>query len=1056
MKRKPLLANRANLSSIEISDQSYQTLSVTEKSKIISMFPEYENQVQLFAVGQIESQGTQYENGICAISMHYVGFFWQSPENVKKIAFFNILSLIKFVFSHSNKHQRIYLETETTDASLSSGPVLLVSRFIYRNYSLSTFPLQENKKTVFYSYDKSIFPPIQFPLSISQLFQFRVAALFSQNELQYDHLKTQFFHSYIQSHNPIMNLKNLRINQHELYPFFQTIVHFPQISGIVCKDCDYPSILSQISTIVEESKFLKIIKIINCNSKDGIYEFARSLESNKSLPLEQLYICQNQIDDFTPLFSAISQFHSKLSHFSITGSHLLIQNLLSCESLCCLKHLGIGGCECTNTLVQELNDYINLNKNLVSLDISGSRSIKPVLSILIGSSIKHLNLSNCEFDEKSIEALKAISPFLTKLDLSSTNLDHYSLSDVISLLGKSRQDLLRLKLNHIDLSKEKSLLIIRGLLNNNLKKWKRIELDDTHLSIDELYAYQAVFNHMPNLTFLSMGHNFEEKDAHVVSLLTEIQSLRTLRLSNSKLSSIVPQIAASKNLVDIDLSYNNLSDEDAILLLSCEHIEKLNIDGIQFIDEHKVIESTFNTKPHLTQIPFCGGFVPLKPINKPFKMESIENMNVLQHSCICEDLSMPYPCGSQPYEKQGVEIGDPNIYHTFHMNMIVVEKSVQPKKIEKLLNYPIVEQNKEDFDNDDSSDISIDELVNMNLVSSLSETLFTGLGGTFSDSSDNDIAKVRKNSSHPIIKSEFNKKQAHNDDPKSDSSISLNNDIKLALMENHKPLLEEYSSDSDQENNTIDMMLSDMQKRAGLNENIKILSDLNKKRNKSPNEIKESSQHEKVSKIPTLRNKKGLSIIPLELSDDDEMKINLDDEDDDVVFTPSNNTLLSLTKNNSSSTPSSPSNIKTISNDDSKKKQPSSMIEDDEKAVKSPEYQLPSPRNEEEEKNEKGFLKKSIYDSSDSQDEAEKEESKSATPTKKFFGSIYEESSAAMQQTSPIRKIPPPPISSQKSTGSIPSPKFSFTEGNTDSQKKDGSQNKQNPIILAFSPPNLP
>ncbi|OHT03591.1 hypothetical protein TRFO_29026 [Tritrichomonas foetus] len=767
MKKKSLLTTRTKRNSIEIGEQTISSLSAKEKSTIASYFPDYDNYIHFFSNGQIKTQGQQYENGICALSMHYVGIFFQKhPGKVKKIAFFNIFCITKFVLSYVNRRQQLLLETETTDVRLLSGPVLTTARLIYRNYSFATFPLPQSLKTTFHATDSSLLPSVQFPLSISQIFQFRFAALSSQNELNYDHSIVQYFHSLIQSHNPILNLKHLpkTFVIQQLRPLLQAILYIPIILGISCCNNDIPQIFSLIIPLIEESHFLRKIKLTNCNAKDGLLEFSRALESNTNLPLEQIFINENEFDDLSPFIHSISLLQTNLTHLSVSGcglssevSEQLCKCLLTSNSLKSLKHLGIGGIVTTENATLDFFEYLKTNCHLVSLDLSGSSSFSSFLDAIPGSSVQILNVSCCEFDDTSIDLLNSIAPYLTSLDISGSNMNYYEVSDVISLLGKSiPSSLLTIKLNQLNFQKERSLLIMRGFLANDLNKWHRIEMDETRISTDELIAFQSLFMHMNNLEILSMGSNFNENDAAIVSSLTEIESLKVLKLANSKLASIIPQIIATPTLREVDLSFNNLTDEQAILLLSTENLKKVNLNGIDFSDENSLLV-TASENPHLTHPPFDGALVTLKePINESIddsdELKSnrkfseiyeneINKSNVFQHSSVCEDFRMSYPFIDQFYESQAVEIGDPDIYNTFNQNLIVIENHKNFEKLKKILVYPHVENEKDESESGDDSDLSIDALMNDDLISTLSETMFTGLGGILSDSSSNDEKK---------------------------------------------------------------------------------------------------------------------------------------------------------------------------------------------------------------------------------------------------------------------------------------------------------------------------
>ena len=854
MRKKSLLTTRTQRNSIEIDEKSGASLTAKEKLSISNRFPDYDRNIQYFAFGEIFLQEQHFESGIFAISNHYIGFFSQKKiqGKIKKIAFFNILSVLKVSISTSSMHQKIIIDTETNSITFFNGPALTVGRLIFRNYSFATFPISQDKKITFFVSDLVDLPQIQFPLSVSQIFQFRFAALCSQNELEYDHNVVKYFHTLIQSHNPVFNLKHLpkTLADQNLSPILMALTHIPAINGISCCNTNLPSLLYSLAPLIQESCYIRKIKIKNCNTKDGLLELSKAIENNDKLPLEQIFIDQNELEDLSPFIHSISMLNTNsnrllnLTHFSISGCGLSKETseyLCSClnkfESFQSLYHLGVGGLICTEVSSKDFLSYLKKNKNLKSLDLSRSSSFSAFLASVQASSIKTLDLSECDFDDLSVEQLNVVAPYLESLDISETNLSYYEISDVISFLGKSTKKFLKnesksfltIKLNGLNFEKERSLLIIRGFLMNDLNKWKQIEMDETRISSDEIIAFQALFLRMEKLEFLSLSSNFNESNAQAVSMLTELPSLKTLRLANTKLSSIFQQILSylsNSNITAVDFSGTDLSDDQIMAFLSITNLKKVKINGINFLDANAINDSASEI-PHLTRLPFNGALVTLKSdnmnddkisqassnefnnTNEPnmnklsyeqnlqyFKNKNgysksrlidimnfeLRKSNVTQHSCVCEDMNMPYPFISQFYDNLGVEICDPNVYNTFHANLLAIEKGEQPHKIKNVLNYPSIVEEKIDNDYDDS-DTSIDKFMNEKLISTLSDTMFAGLGGVLSDSSsdlENEHLHLKTFSS--FLHNNDNEKEEHhsiNTNPLNFDEKDSNNEAKI-------------------------------------------------------------------------------------------------------------------------------------------------------------------------------------------------------------------------------------------------------------------------------------
>ncbi|KAK8841165.1 barbed-end actin filament uncapping [Tritrichomonas musculus] len=674
---------------------SFDSISATGKSNLLSSFPTFEKNILLTEPCIFQFQDTEYENGIIVMTLHFIGFFiMQSKEQFKRIVLFNILSLSNFVLSKENQqNENLYLETSDFQINIISDQIIQISRIIFRNYTLSTISLPKSQRISFQVYDPSILPLFELPFSISQIFQFRYAALCALNEKSYDHSIVQYFHSLMKSQDPIFNLKHIpnSLDRQQILPIFQSLIYIPTIFGISCRNNDTPSIISDISSLIAKSSSIRSIKLMNCNSSSDLDIFAQAISSNKLLPLEELYLNDNEFEDLGPLINSLSNLQSQMKCLSLSDCGLddssleLLGNcLLNSQSLQSLNYLGIGGTEFKESSVKNILKYIQTSSQLVNLDLSGSQNFSSILKSIPGSSITDLNLSDCIFDDESVNQLNCVSQFISSLNISGCDLNFYEVSDIISKLGKKQNSLISIKLNGLNFSKDRSFAILRGFLLTDFEKWKSIEMNDTQISSVELFAYQALFLKMNNLEHLAFNSNFKEEDAKCVASLLEIKSLKSISLANCHLSSIIPNIIKSKISI-VNLSNNDLNDQDALNLLSAPNLTcvKLNDNSIKNFDK---IVQTANENPRLNEPPLKHGLSTIHritPYSKDF-VNVIAKFNVDHHTALNEDLQIPYPFAQKDHEEEVLEIGNPSIYNLDKLNCVTIENDASSQNMKMI------------------------------------------------------------------------------------------------------------------------------------------------------------------------------------------------------------------------------------------------------------------------------------------------------------------------------------------------------------------------------------
>ena len=721
------------------------------KAQVISSFPSSENINFVTQLKQIKIQDSVFQNVFCVISLHFVGFFAEKNKGNLNLKLFHILKLTDFELI-KNKSFQIAIKTSNSEIKITSNDdnqAIHLSRLIFRNYTLATLSLPKDIRACFHIYDPSLLPLVQIPLSLAQIFQFRYAAICSLNETNYDHSIVQYFHSLVKSNDSIFNLKHLQHSfaNKQFIPLFESLTFIPTIYGISCKDSDSPTIFSDISHLISGSCYIKIIKLINCNATSGIDEFASAIESNPNLPLEQLFINDNEFEDLSQLIIALSNHESTLTHLSMTNcgldelnTELLCQNLVKAKSFKSLKYLGFGGSDFSDIAIESISQYFKNNRNLETLDLSGSSHFSNILSLVPNSSIKNLILSDCDFDDESVEAIAKIVPYISSLDLSGCNLNYLEVAELLPMFGKNQKLLFSIKLNRLNFSKERILPLIRGILLTDLDQWKSIEIGETQITALELLTLQALFLRMPHLEHLSLESNFQEEDASAIESLTELKSLKSLNLANSQLSSIVPQLLKS-NIKSINLSSNEIKDKEAFDLVTSEQFECVKLNDNPISDFESIVEAA-NKNHHLIAPPLKHGLSSIDKINSPFHDQLVNTLgkfNTFQHSSICENLELEYPFDHIVHKEQTLNIYDEDIYDLPKLNSITIEDGHEPQKLKKVSLYPDV---KSTFTCDPSEE-SIDELVNTK-ISTLKDKVFIAPNGSLPDSSSSDHRKSKQ------------------------------------------------------------------------------------------------------------------------------------------------------------------------------------------------------------------------------------------------------------------------------------------------------------------------
>ena len=725
-------------------------LTPKERSSVLSAFPEYEDEVQFTFRGKCKYQNQLQENGMVAVSAHYVGVFGQRSSGYAftKTGFFHILTM-KTLEVRDNKS--LFIETTSGRSLFVEGDTLELSRIIYRNYSFATLLIPQTLKVKIAS--KRDLPELKVPLSVSQMFQFTFAALCTQFEQKYDHAIVQYVHSLVTSSSAVVEMNRIPTPYHA--PMLMSLVNLPGVLGISASDIDCPNVMKEIVGFVEKARGLRYLRVDNCNCVNGLAELGKAIEENaRSLQLETLIVANNEFKDVGVFLESIKHLKSTLKTFSVScigfredETDVFMDILTSNSAFRSLNRLGSGGISFSNGQLQALAKYLKENKHIRRLDLSGSSNFAGVLKAMKGTTVTELWVTRCDFDDTCVAQLLEVAPNLTFCDLSGSNLKCNEICDILSLLGRNQlSSPVSVKMNELDFSGVNILPIIRGFLLSDLGKWKSIEMCDTQIKSTELETLQALFLRMPRLSELSLDSNFGEEDVDAVRLLLELPELRYLSLASSKLSALCPHLAKVKRLKYLNLADNGLNDEAVATVLSNDYEVLCLADN----NVHNAIpvEDLAHSRPSLKFDPLLKD--SMTAVNDHVDLDQaaakiLEGQIRFSHSCICEDLGFPLPCMCS-FDVSTVAVGDADAYQLTHLNAVAVEVNREIGDLNKTVRLaPVMVSTRlgartsEVDDQAFTSDSSIDRLMNTNLIPTLSDTMFAGLGGEISEtSSDND------------------------------------------------------------------------------------------------------------------------------------------------------------------------------------------------------------------------------------------------------------------------------------------------------------------------------
>lgn len=493
-------------------------------------------------------------NAILAYAEHYVYFIIRKKYRnaiKQRIHIFDISSI--FV----NDRDSIEIRFSYHIAQISSPGSDLFTHILFRIIAYTTKFLPN--RTIFTTYNSTCYPSFEPNTSISQQFQMSYDAFCSYLKKPYFHELVLFFHRIITTENVILDLTYLPCyilipsgigKKISLEPFFKTIANLNFFVGITCQNCHMPKILQMIAPLIRITKSIRFISLTNLGITKGAKELAKSIKKNPNLDLISIDLSGNRISDLEYFTKALQYLRKPLYSLNLSNCNLskkatenLVISLMLNPNLQHLKYFEIYGANMSAKAMIIFTNYfrrtstslyrIHLGRAKYKLDIFLSeinciQCDNPVL--------ESFSLSGIDLRTIGIEELKIFisgTKTLKELDLSSTHLSPYSLSQIIHSIGQNGEiSKFALHLNDLGLNKHSLKSLLQAFDERNIRKWMALSFENNNLSSKDLNRLLQVLSRMSNLITLNIGLNFSDKTDLIESYLPNVLSLSKLeRLS---------------------------------------------------------------------------------------------------------------------------------------------------------------------------------------------------------------------------------------------------------------------------------------------------------------------------------------------------------------------------------------------------------------------------------------------------------------------------------------------------------------------------------------------
>ena len=396
------------------------------------------------------------------------------------------------------------------------------------------------------------------------------------------------------------------------------------------------SLMKNISNIINKNyENIKILSLKNNNINDNYAKLLfKSIKHNKNISI--LNLDHNKIsskgiiyiESFLKNNNSLFTLVLSNNYLSTSGSNLLLDYLQENEDSN-LKTLDISYNGIGEGGIESLVKYINTNKKLISLFISGNylcdKGLSKFSNLLFVKNknnkkirISYLDISNNSFSKDGLIYINNIlyySSFISSINISYNNLGNESISNIISCINKQSKlvslDLSKTNINEkciefISKNLDKNIILrILNLSYNNLNNackylkiiiekesnLKIIKLKECRISQESNLIFQGLSMNQGLKTF-DISNNYFYVDDNLLNDLCNFfmnnKKLDNLIMDNANIDDLLmdyicKSIEKNQSLKLISLKNNKITNQSAFLIINSlqknENIRKIELEG---------------------------------------------------------------------------------------------------------------------------------------------------------------------------------------------------------------------------------------------------------------------------------------------------------------------------------------------------------------------------------------------------------------------------------------------------------------------------------------------
>lgn len=595
--------------------QEYPQLTDEEMNVVYQVFGEASKNIQVLFRTNCKQFEKWYTDCV-SILMPFALFVFQFTKKGFVLLSRIYLADLKTIIYSTEKG--VLIQSEKNNLIFDSTESLQMAQRLYRNYMIIFSELPENESIEVTTDDESLFPPFKIPISQSQKFQFAYAALCAKKNVPFNQEAVRCVHSLSLCDKGILDISllptELYTKESNLEPIFSCVDYFGDISGFSCVGLNWPSLLHDLSPVLQKSSKLKVMHLINCHMKKGMEDVYTAIRHNRNIPLIYWCLEGNVFKDFEFFPRVLAIEAEPLKHLSLNNCKLtpeqcvlLFDAMATNPAMHSLKNLYIQGVEMNRDALSSFYTFLQESEQTIeALDlgsISGSNLSRHLISAINANPqpLQYLNLSNTKINKKGVDCLCELlstTKTLETLDISYSGISIEDIDKIIETIYSNENiKLIDFGMSGTNLHGVNGLFIFRTLADERNYKWRELKFDSTSIDEEELQCLIVVLRTMENLESVSLSYNFSNKTPNIANVLLgllDIPNLKRLTLRGdskhrlrSALVAFLDSIAVSP-IEEIDITGSGAGTEGfrsfARLIRKSSNLRKFACDDCGHVD----------------------------------------------------------------------------------------------------------------------------------------------------------------------------------------------------------------------------------------------------------------------------------------------------------------------------------------------------------------------------------------------------------------------------------------------------------------------------------------